>query len=163
MGLKYYLPENYENLEACEGFYIDNKAFFNTNEITEAKWNKVVEEFIIKIKRFVPGLIPVNDWDNNMGIRRFVLLKNSSVQIVMGDDERYTAIFLIIPESCENVRQAKRELDGTFKILRNYLVRKYPNAVYKRKNTWNLEPVTIDTEGAKTLLAGDSKADSAHK
>lgn len=159
MGLMYFMPENYQSLEACEGFYIGNKAFFGTEVPNEVNLDESISDFIKKLKRFIPNMSAVNDRDNNMGISRLVLLKNPLMQIVMGDDERYTAIFLIIPESCEDIRQAKREFDGTLKILRNYLIRKYPNAVYKRKNTLNLEPVPIETEGAnchvgrKTLLS----------
>lgn len=149
MGLRYYLPENYENLQACEGFYIDNKAFFGTDEPDTEQWDSVLAHFTEKIHRFVPTLKQFIKWESCMGISRLILLKGHNVQVVLGDDERYVSIFVIIPENCLLSESAEHEFQNAHFAISNYLARKYPEKVFKRKNTWNLEPLSIKVRGEK--------------
>ena len=141
MGHRYWMPENHENLAACEGFYIENKIFFGMDIPNTKQWDKSIAELVTKLKRFIPGMDTVNDWKSNSGIHRYILLCNDSAEIILGEDEHYASIFLIILESRDDDTKAKREFKSILESLRNYLMHKYPNEVYRRKNTWNLELV----------------------
>jgi len=145
MGHKYYMPENHENLSVCEGFYIGNKVFFGAGEPSEEQWNSSMAELVMKVKRFLPEFRIINEWESGMGIRRYVLMRNDLMEIIMGEDEEYASIFLIIPETCQSEAKAKCEFEKTFKILKSFLMHKYPEQVYRRKNTWNLELLTATT------------------
>jgi hypothetical protein len=144
MGNKYWTPENAQNLKGCEGFYIENKVFFGMQIPGECQWDESLSELVLKLKRFIPSMRVIDDWENCCGIHRYVLLRNELVEIVFGEDEHYAPIFLIIPESCTDTEKAKREFKNALEPLKHYLLRKYPNQVYRRKNTWNLELVTDD-------------------
>jgi len=147
MGNKYWLPDNHDNLTACDGFYIKNEVFFfGMKAPDEQQWDKSIKELTTKLKRFIPSMDVVNDWKNSMGISRYVLVSNDSLEIILGEDDDYAPIFLIIPENCGNTVKAKREFKSVLDALRNYLVRKYPNQIYRRKNTWNLELVTTTND-----------------
>jgi hypothetical protein len=154
MGHKYWLPEDYKNLTAFDGFYIENKVFFDTNEPNQEQWDNSITDFIKKIKRFLPSMRIVNEWETSMGTRRYVLmrLRNETLSLIMGEDEHYAAIFLILPECSEDYMRFKREFEKTLGELRKYLLYKYPNAVYKRKNTWNLELVTAEKSERRRMI-----------
>ena len=78
-----------------------------------------------------------------MGISRYVLMRNDSAEIILGEDDNYTPIFVIIPENCSDTAKAQREFKSILESLRGYLTKKYPEQVYRRKNTWNLESVKL--------------------
>jgi len=130
MGNKYWTPENYKELAACEGFYVVNKVFFGAENPNDSQWEKSITELSVKLKRFLPTAQIVNDWTNCMGIRRYVLLSNRYIDIIMGEDEYYASIFLIIPETCgdSEKEKAKREFESALTTLTDYLLRKIPRA-----------------------------------
>jgi hypothetical protein len=96
----------------------------------------------------------VNEWETGMGIRRYTLmrLRDESLSLIMGEDEHYAAIFLILPECCEDYTRYKREFDKILCELRKFLMYRYPNEVYKRKNTWNLELVTAEKNERRRMI-----------
>ncbi|MCL2637522.1 MAG: hypothetical protein FWD48_04045 [Oscillospiraceae bacterium] len=154
MGYKYWMPEDYESLTAFDGFYIENKVFFGASEPTQEQWDNSIADFIKKLKRFLPKMRIVNEWETGLGVRRYVLmrLRDETLSLVMGEDEHYAAIFLILPECCEDYERFKREFDKNLSEIRKFLLYKYPNEVYKRKNTWNLELVTAEKNERRRLV-----------
>lgn len=154
MGHMYWMPEDYKSLTACEGFYIENKVFFGASEPSQEQWENSIADFIKKIKRFLPSMRIVNEWETGLGVRRYTLmrLRDETLSLIIGEDEHYAAIFLIIPECSEDYQRYKREFEKILNELRNFLLYKYPNEVYKRKNTWNLELVTKEKSERRRLI-----------
>jgi hypothetical protein len=141
---KTWLPDNHEKLADFMGFYIPNKVLFGMATPDDEQWEKSIKELVEKLNRFLPTMRIVNDWRHNTGVSRYVLLQNNMVDLILGEDDNYAPIFLIIPESCGDITKAKREFKTVLESLKGYLVRKYSNEVYGRKNTWNLEAITSE-------------------
>jgi hypothetical protein len=154
MGHKFWLPEDYKNLTAFDGFYIANKVFFGSSEPTQEQWDNSIADFIKKVKRFLPSMRIINEWETGMGVRRYTLmrLRNETLSLIMGEDEHYAAIFLILPECCEDYIRFKKEFDKILNELRKFLLYKYPNEVYKRKNTWNLELIAGNISERRRMI-----------
>jgi hypothetical protein len=139
MGNMYWTPQNHDKLVACEGFFIENRIFFGMMMPDTEQWDKSIGEFVTKLNRFLPTMRVVNDWENSMGVSRYVLMRNESAEVILGEDDNYAPIYLVIPEHCSDVMTAKRAFRGIQESLVGYLTKKYPNQVFRRKNTWNLE------------------------
>lgn len=141
MARGYWLPENYENLPACDGFYVDADAVYANGNVEDV-WETVVDSCIEKLIFKDPTLIRCGSWrENPKGPQRFVLARNDKVDIILEDVERHLAVYALIPEDCEFPGYAKRSFPKYLRILKESLTELYPGHIRHRTNSWNVQKV----------------------
>ncbi len=140
MGRGYWLPPRAEQLEACDGFYIDSRAVY-TKDI-EQSWSDLLERLCKKLLLKEKTLRRYCAWKScEAGQSRFVILQNRYVDIVAEDADDYVAVYVLIPEDCENPGLAKRSFSRYLNLLRETLVELYPGSIRKRINSQHTKAV----------------------
>ncbi|WP_077534351.1 hypothetical protein [Massiliimalia massiliensis] len=136
----YWLPPNYKNLFAYDGFYIDSRAVYTRNQDTD--WEQFLGLLSKKMKYRKKSLIEQCEWKIcGNGKFRFVVLEDQYVHVIAEDVEDYLAIYVIIPEDCKMPGHAKRAFSGYVNALKDVLIDLYAGKVRKRVNSQHTELV----------------------
>lgn len=140
MGRGYWLPPSYENLAACDGFYIDAGAVYTDNPYDD--WEKFINTLSFKLSYREKTLKKICAWKPcGAGQSRFVVLQNRHVDIIADDADGYVAVYVIIPEDCEHPGFAKRSFPQYLSLLQTVLTEMYPGSIRKRLNSQHTKAV----------------------
>ena len=136
MGCQNYLPPNCENLAAYDGFYVDYEAVYKTKGYrNDADWDIFISSLCKEFQKKFHTLQKLLKWKSSgFGQSRYVVLENADVQIIVDEEDAYIAVYVIIPETCEQIGLSKRRFAAYVKYLENTLVQLYPNSVRQRDN-----------------------------
>lgn len=142
----YWLPDGYENLAKYDGYYIKKEAIYKTKDDL-FDWEKFIIEVASELIQKDHTLLPIADYRHIAGHSRFVLVRNTEVVIIVEEfegpkghkDERYVAVFVIIPEDCAILKDEKRVFNRYVSQLLSVLSNTYPGHVYKRVDSRKLK------------------------
>lgn len=133
MARGYWLPENSENLLACNGFFVDEKAVAESD--ADKRWSVFLEQVSNELRSRQRTLQAKNKWQTSSnGATRFVVLSNNHIDVVAGESRGYYAIYILIPEDCKMPYTAKDAFWRYMLDLKQTLISLYPGCVKQRKN-----------------------------
>ena len=136
----YWLPPRANHLAAYAGFYIDSDTVYQGN--MDYGWNRLLDGLCQKMTSYEASFQKRCVWTNRQaGRNRFVILKNEEVEIIAEDDDEYVAVFVIIPEDCQNPEEIKRIFPRYVTLLRTALIEMYPGHILKRINSQHVKEV----------------------
>lgn len=138
MGRGYWLPPKHECLKACDGYYIDSDAIYQSDQPDmEKDWNRFLERLCKRIMFQDQTLTKRCEWKPcDAGQSRFVVLQNQLVDIIVEDVDGYIAVYVIVPEDCKNPGYAARRIFPEYiYMLKRILVELYPGKIRKRLNS----------------------------
>ena len=140
MGRGYWLPPNYEELAASDGFYVEADRVYGADIATG--WESFLETVCRKLKIKDYTFQTICEWKScGMGQSRFVLLQNRHVDIIAEDADGYVAVYAIIPEDNAAPGFARRSFPRYLAMLKEILIELYPGAVFKRRNSQHLQKI----------------------
>ena len=67
--------------------------------------------------------------------------QNQEVEVIAEDDDGYVAVFVIIPENCQEPEKIKRIFPRYVTLLRTALCELYPGYIRKRVNSQHIKTV----------------------
>ena len=141
MGRGYWLPPGAENLYAYDGFYVDTAAVYSDTDI-ESGWQRFLDNVCGGLTKRDVSYKKVCNWmPCDLGQSRFVLLESDYNQVIAEEADGYIAVYVIIPENKRPTAIAKRLLTVSVINLRDTLLKLYPGAISKRKNSQHIEKV----------------------
>lgn len=136
----YWLPPRAKYLAAYAGFYIDSETVYQGN--VDNGWEQMLEGLCQKLTGYDTSFQKQCAWTNGQtGRNRFVILKNEKVEIIGEDNDEYVAVFVIIPEECQKLEDAKCVFPRYVALLRAALSELYPGHILKRINSQHIKVV----------------------
>lgn len=140
MDRGYWLPPYADELPDYAGFYIDSEAVYPHD--MESGWEKLLNGLCEKLAEYENSLQKQCAWAYcRTGRDRFILAQNQEVEVIAEDDDGYVAVFVIIPENCQEPEKIKRIFPRYVTLLRTALCELYPGYIRKRVNSQHIKTV----------------------
>ena len=90
----YWRPPAYENLAACDGFYIEAEAVYTGDPYDD--WEKFINTLSVKLSYREKTLEKICAWKPcGAGQSRYVVLRNRHVDIIADDADGYVAVYAL--------------------------------------------------------------------
>ena len=133
MARGYWQPPNRDRLLACDGFFIHADAV--PGKDPEKSWDLFLELVSSNLQKKMNWLKIKKEWKAVSGSQsRFVLMYDDHVDFVVEESRGYYAIFVLIPETCDYPKSAKKCFWEYRYNLRQTLTELFPGCVKYRKN-----------------------------
>ena len=123
------LPAGTEDKKNSGGFYVANGAVFTTDNPTR-DWDMFTAFLGTQIKAAIPELRVAPHFEETEDKRRvYVFAGSDRMKIILDDQEKYIAVFLVADDSMEAL-----VFNTALNTLKNILVFGYTGSVFKRIN-----------------------------
>ncbi len=130
------LPAGTEDKKNSGGFYVANGAVFTTDNPTR-DWDMFTAFLGTQIKAAIPELRVAPHFEETEDKRRvYVFAKSDRMKIILDDQEKYIAVFLVADDSVEAL-----VFNTALNTLKNILTFGYKGSVFRRINYRRLSEV----------------------
>ena len=130
------LPAGTEDKKNSGGFYVANGAVFTTDNPTR-DWDMFTAFLGTQIKAAIPELRVAPHFEETEDKRRvYVFAKSDRMKIILDDQEKYIAVFLVADDSMEAL-----VFNTALNTLKNILTFGYKGSVFRRINYRRLSEV----------------------
>ena len=130
------LPAGTEDKKNSGGFYVANGAVFTTDNPTR-DWDIFTAFLGTQIKAAIPELRVAPHFEETEDKRRvYVFAKSDRMKIILDDQEKYIAVFLVADDSMEAL-----VFNTALNTLKNILTFGYKGSVFRRINYRRLSEV----------------------
>ncbi len=130
------IPAGAKNKRNSGGFYIANSAVFTTDNPTR-DWDMFTVFLGAQLSQAMPKLEITKRFENLPGGRRtYVFAKSDRMKVILDDQEKYIAVFLVADDSMTEL-----VFNTALNTLKNILVFGYKGSVFKRINYRKLSEV----------------------
>ncbi len=130
------IPAGAKNKRNSGGFYIANSAVFTTDNPTR-DWDMFTVFLGAQLSQAMPKLEITKRFENVPGGRRtYVFAKSDRMKVILDDQEKYIAVFLVADDSMTEL-----VFNTALNTLKNILVFGYKGSVFKRINYRKLSEV----------------------
>ena len=130
------LPAGTEDKKDSGGFYVANGAVFTTDNPTR-DWDMFTAFLGTQIKAAIPELRVAPHFEETEDKRRvYVFAQSDRMKIILDDQEKYIAVFLVADDSMEAL-----VFNTALNTLKNILTFGYKGSVFRRINYRRLSEV----------------------
>ena len=130
------LPAGTEDKKNSGGFYVANGAVFTTDNPTR-DWDMFTAFLGTQIKAAIPELRVAPHFEETEDKRRvYVFAQSDRMKIILDDQEKYIAVFLVADDSMEAL-----VFNTALNTLKNILTFGYKGSVFRRINYRSLSEV----------------------
>ena len=130
------IPAGAKDKKNSGGFYVANSAVFTTDNPTR-DWDMFTIFLGDQLSKTLPKLEITKCFENVPGGRRtYVFAKSDRMKVILDDQEKYIAVFLVADDSVEDL-----VFNTALNTLKNILTFGYKGSVFRRINYRRLSEV----------------------
>ena len=130
------IPAGAKDKKNSGGFYVANSAVFTTDNPTR-DWDMFTAFLSTQLKAVFPTLTVKNNFEKAENNRRmYVFAADDHIKIILDDQEKYIAVFLVADDSMEVL-----VFNTALNTLKNILTFGYKGSVFRRINYRRLSEV----------------------